>query len=221
MVGKTTRILIVEDNELMRDGLRAVLERVDGFTVVGDAEDGISAVELAQSLIPDVIIMDVGLPFMNGIDATREIKKLLPGINIVMLTSHDRKEELYAALSAGAAGYCLKDCASDRIKIAVSSVSEGAAWIDPRIAGLVLRAFDTPLPVVEEPAAAAQASDLLSQREREVLRLMVDGASNKDISEKLIISLSTVRTHVEHILEKLAVKGRTAAAVKAMKEGLI
>lgn len=215
---KKIGVLIVEDNELMRHGLKAVLDRAEEFEVLGEAEDGASAVDMAGELKPEVIVMDIGLPIMNGIEATRLIKQALPSVNIVMLTSHDNDTEIFAALSAGAAGYCLKDCASERIKIAVSSVAEGAAWIDPRIAHKVLRAFEGP-PKVE--AGQAAPSDLLSQREREVLRLMVDGASNKEISEKLIISISTVRTHVEHILEKLAVTGRTAAAVKAMKEGLI
>lgn len=217
---KKIGVLIVEDNELMRHGLKAVLDRAEEFEVLGEAEDGASAVDMAGELKPEVIVMDIGLPIMNGIEATRLIKQALPSVNIVMLTSHDNDTEIFAALSAGAAGYCLKDCASERIKIAVTSVAEGAAWIDPRIAHKVLRAFESPAPKVEA-GQAVPPSDLLSQREREVLRLMVDGASNKEISEKLIISISTVRTHVEHILEKLAVTGRTAAAVKAMKEGLI
>lgn len=227
-------VLIVEDNELMRQGLCAVLDRSTEFKVIGQAEDGEEAVRLALELKPDVIVMDIGLPFKNGIDATREIKAILPSTNIVMLTSHDNDDEIFAALSAGAQGYCLKDCASARIKSALISVSQGAAWIDPRIAQKVLSVFGVSrhdkgdgstatgevdaLPPMDSQKSTA---DLLSARERDVLRLMVDGASNKEISEKLIISVSTVRTHVEHILEKLAVTGRTQAAVKAMKEGLI
>lgn len=232
---KKVNVLIVEDNELMRQGLRAVLERGEEFCVVGEAEDGEEAVRLAQTLKPDVIVMDIGLPYKNGIEATRDIKQNSPSVNIVMLTSHDNDDEIFAALSAGAQGYCLKDCASERIKIALSSVSQGAAWIDPRIAQKVLSAFESGRKEKSESesekssqTAAVTASqtgaggqDPLSAREKEVLRLMVDGASNKEISEKLIISISTVRTHVEHILEKLAVTGRTQAAVKAMKEGLV
>lgn len=231
---KKVNVLIVEDNELMRQGLRSVLERTEEFCVVGEAEDGEEAVRLAQTLKPDVIVMDIGLPYKNGIEATRDIKQNLPSVNIVMLTSHDNDDEIFAALSAGAQGYCLKDCASERIKIALSSVSQGAAWIDPRIAQKVLSAFEGGRKDKSEseaekssPAASNAGSasvggqDTLSAREKDVLRLMVDGASNKEISEKLIISISTVRTHVEHILEKLAVTGRTQAAVKAMKEGLV
>ena len=231
---KKVNVLIVEDNELMRQGLRSVLERTEEFCVVGEAEDGEEAVRLAQTLKPDVIVMDIGLPYKNGIEATRDIKQNLPSVNIVMLTSHDNDDEIFAALSAGAQGYCLKDCASERIKIALSSVSHGAAWIDPRIAQKVLSAFEGGRKDKSESAAeksspavsnagstASGGQDTLSAREKDVLRLMVDGASNKEISEKLIISISTVRTHVEHILEKLAVTGRTQAAVKAMKEGLV
>lgn len=231
---KKVNVLIVEDNELMRQGLRSVLERTEEFCVVGEAEDGEEAVRLAQTLKPDVIVMDIGLPYKNGIEATRDIKQNSPSVNIVMLTSHDNDDEIFAALSAGAQGYCLKDCASERIKIALSSVSQGAAWIDPRIAQKVLSAFEGGRKDKSEseaekssPAAsnagstASGGQDTLSAREKDVLRLMVDGASNKEISEKLIISISTVRTHVEHILEKLAVTGRTQAAVKAMKEGLV
>lgn len=212
-------VLIVEDNELMRQGLCSVLERSADFEVIGEAEDGFSAVDMAAELMPQVIIMDIGLPGQNGIEATRAIKTKNPQINVVMLTSHDNDNEIFAALSAGAQGYCLKDCASERIKIALASVSQGAAWIDPRIAQKVLSSFEKPRAVEEEKSQVP--AEALSSREKEVLRLMVDGASNKEISEKLFISVSTVRTHVEHILEKLAVSGRTAAAVKAMKEKLI
>lgn len=219
---QTIKVLLVEDNELMRHGLRAVLEGTNEFAVIGEAEDGATAVQMVQALKPDVIVMDIGLPILNGIDATKQIKGLKPDVNIVMLTSHENDNEIFAALSAGAAGYCLKDCASERIKTALLSVSQGAAWIDPRIAGKVLKVFENPsAPGSNQNTSPPVSNDLLSTREKEVLRLMVDGASNKEISDKLIISISTVRTHVEHILEKLAVSGRTQAAVKAMKEGLI
>lgn len=234
MVRMTSKnVLIVEDNDLMRQGLVSVIERQGEFKVVGEAQDGEEAVQMALELKPDLIVMDIGLPYKSGIDATREIKIALPAVNIVMLTSHDNDDEIFAALSAGAQGYCLKDSASERIKIALSSVSQGAAWIDPKIASKVLAVFEMQRKPQEETDKAhatssgsgsgisSSLSDSLSQREKEVLKLMVEGFSNKEISEKLIISISTVRTHVEHILEKLSVTGRTQAAVKAMKEGLL
>lgn len=214
------RLVIVEDNDLMRDGLRTMFERAGGFEVVGEAEDGIIAVKLAESTKPDVVVMDIGLPGQDGIEATRKIKQVLPNTQVVMLTSHNNDDEIFGALSAGAAGYCLKDCASERLKIAVMSVAEGAAWMDPRIAGKVLKVFESGVPKNQTPAESG-SSELLSEREKEVLRLMAQGQGNKEIAVKLSIGVSTVRTHVEHILEKLAVSGRTAAAVKAMKEGLI
>lgn len=214
------RLIIVEDNDLMRDGLRTMFERAGDFEVVGEAEDGFSAVKLAEATKPDVVVMDIGLPGQDGIEATRKIKQLLPGTQVVMLTSHNNDDEIFGALSAGAAGYCLKDCASERLKIAVMSVAEGAAWMDPRIAGKVLKAFESGMQKNQAPAESS-SSELLSEREKEVLRLMAQGQGNKEIAVKLSIGVSTVRTHVEHILEKLAVSGRTAAAVKAMKEGLI
>ncbi len=220
---KQISVLIVEDHDILRQGLRLVLERANKFTIVGEANNGCLGVTMAAELQPDVIVMDIGMPELNGIDATRAIKLARPDVRIVMLTAHENDDEIFAALSAGAAGYCLKDQAFDCIQVALSSVADGAAWIDPRIAQKVLKAFEQHansqsgkhIAVEEKPI------DVLSTREKDVLRLMVDGASNKEIGDKLIISLSTVRTHVEHILEKLAVTGRTAAAVKAMKEGLI
>jgi NarL family two-component system response regulator LiaR len=216
----TIRLMIVEDNDLMRDGLRSMFERAGGFEVVAEAEDGFSAVTVAQSSTPDVVVMDIGLPGQDGIAATRQIKQALPLTRIVMLTSHNNDEEIFGALSAGAAGYCLKDCASERLKIAVMSVAEGAAWMDPRIASKVLKVFESGMFAKAEPEPQTGDSSI-SEREREVLCLMAQGQGNKEIAVKLSIGVSTVRTHVEHILEKLAVSGRTAAAVKAMKEGLI
>jgi DNA-binding NarL/FixJ family response regulator len=215
------RLVIVEDNDLMRDGLRSMFERAGNFEVVGEAEDGFSAVRVAESCKPDVVVMDIGLPGQDGIQATKKIKQALPGTHVVMLTSHNNDEEIFGALSAGAAGYCLKDCASDMLKIAVMSVAEGAAWMDPRIAGKVLKVFESGVLSRTPEPQASSIETVLSEREKEVLRLMAQGQGNKEIAVKLQIGVSTVRTHVEHILEKLAVSGRTAAAVKAMKEGLI
>jgi two-component system, NarL family, response regulator LiaR len=214
------RLVIVEDNDLMRDGLRTMFERSGEFEVVGEAEDGLSAVKIIEDARPNVVVMDIGLPGQDGIEVTRIIRRSMPDVRVVMLTAHNNDEEIFRALSAGAAGYCLKDCASERLKIAVLSVAEGAAWMDPRIAGKVLKVFENGVPARQEPQTAAKDS-LLSDREKEVLRLMAQGQGNKEIAVRLSIGVSTVRTHVEHILEKLMVTGRTAAAVKAMKEGLI
>ena len=214
-----TKVFLVEDHELMRDGLRAALERNPQFKVVGEAADGLTAVHKVAQVKPDVVIMDVGLPQMDGIEATRQIKAILPEIKIIMLTSRDSDNEIFASLSAGANGYCLKDILGDILIRGIQSVSEGALWIDPRITSKVLARMAAP------PTDKAQenvgGTPNLSHREKDVLKLMVQGLSNKEIADRLVIGTSTVRTHVEHILEKLAVSGRTEAAVKAMRQGLI
>lgn len=217
------KVFLVEDHELLRDGLRAALQKDGQFEVIGEAADGLTAVHKISTCDPDVVIMDIGLPNIDGIEATRQVREKRPGTRVIMLTSHDNDQEIFAALAAGANGYCLKDLGADKLKRAILSVSEGAAWLDPRIAGKVLTIFAR-----EGMAPASSESDKedalvspLSQRETEVLKLMVDGLSNKEIADRLVIGVSTVRTHVEHILEKLAVSGRTEAAVKAMRQGLI
>lgn len=217
------KVFLVEDHELLRDGLRAALHRDGLFEVVGEAADGLTAVHKVASCDPDVVIMDIGLPGIDGIEATRQLREKRPGTRVIMLTSHDNDQEIFAALAAGANGYCLKDLGADRLKRAILSVSEGAAWLDPRIADKVLTIFakeSTQAPPVESEKDDGLVTPL-SQRETEVLKLMVDGLSNKEIADRLVIGVSTVRTHVEHILEKLAVSGRTEAAVKAMRRGLI
>ncbi|MBX9573105.1 MAG: response regulator transcription factor [Candidatus Obscuribacterales bacterium] len=219
----TVKVFLVEDHELLRDGLRAALHKDGQFDVVGEAADGLTAIHKIIQTDPDVVVMDIGLPGVDGIEVTRQVREKRPGTKIIMLTSHDSDQEIFASLAAGANGYCLKDLGADRLKRAILSVSEGAAWLDPRIASKVLTVFAKESTQTAKPAAE-QKADLvspLSQRETEVLKLMVDGLSNKEIADRLVIGVSTVRTHVEHILEKLAVSGRTEAAVKAMRRGLI
>jgi len=218
------KVFLVEDHELLRDGLRAALHKDGLFEVVGEAADGLTAVHKIISVDPDVVIMDIGLPGIDGIEATRQVREKRPGTKIIMLTSHDNDQEIFASLAAGANGYCLKDLGADRLKRAILSVSEGAAWLDPRIAGKVLSIFAKDGVGQAAPPEVSPSNDLispLSQRETEVLKLMVEGLSNKEIADRLVIGVSTVRTHVEHILEKMAVSGRTEAAVKAMRRGLI
>ncbi len=221
------KVFLVEDHELLRDGLRAALHKDGQFEVVGEAADGLTAVNKIANADPDVVIMDIGLPGIDGIEATRQVREKRPNTKIIMLTSHDNDQEIFASLAAGANGYCLKDLSPDRLKRAILSVSEGAAWLDPRIASKVLTIFAKDgaaggvAQVAVEPNKTDEMISPLSQRETEVLKLMVDGLSNKEIADRLVIGVSTVRTHVEHILEKLAVSGRTEAAVKAMRRGLI
>jgi DNA-binding NarL/FixJ family response regulator len=215
-------IFIVEDFDLLRDGLRASINKEDDMECVGEAADGLTAVHKVASVKPAVVIMDIGLPQMDGIAATREIRRQVPETKVVMLTSHDDDTEIFAAFASGASGYCMKDTASQTLKLAIRSVHQGAAWFDPRIASRLLNEMVTgnqSQPTIQ-PLAKTPDCDL-SEREIDVLKLITEGLGNKEIATRLKINASTVRTHVEHILEKLCASGRTDAAVKALRLGLV
>lgn len=214
---KKTTIVIVEDHELMRDGIRSSIESEERFSVVGEAGDGQEAIDKVTKLLPDVVIMDIGLPNIDGIEATKRLKELCPQVKIIMLTSHRSENEVFAAFSSGAAGYCLKESASKLLKTALASVADGAVWFDPHIASFVVEAFSQ----LGRSSKVSKSENPLSEREMDVLKHVVDGLSNREIAEQLTISTATVRTHVEHILEKLAVSGRTQAAVEAVRKNLV
>lgn len=232
------KILLVEDHLLTRIGLKTVLERVPDIRVIGEAENGEEAVRLVDELSPDVTLMDVGMPVMDGIEAAKTIRGKHKDANIIMLTSHDNEQDIFASLSAGAVGYCLKDVAPERLYTAIRSVNSGDVWLDSTIANKVVRHYSAPSPAPESqeakgtaaPAPSASSSvktqmpalpDPLSQRELEVLNLLVEGLSNQEIADRLVISLATAKTHVRNILNKLAVDDRTQAAVHAMRRGLV
>jgi len=240
-------ILLVEDHALTRIGLRTVLKRTTDINVVGEATNGEEAVSQAEALKPDVILMDVGMPIMDGIQAARIIIEKNPNIKVIMLTQHDNDSDILASLSAGASGYCLKDVAPDRLYTAIRSVNAGDAWLDATIASRVLKHYTqessrTQAVSDEEAASSSQTTanavsdssnaevseflkrplpEPLSPRELEVMKLIVDGLSNQEISDKLFISLATAKTHVRNILNKLAVDDRTQAAVHAMRRGIV
>lgn len=214
---KKIKVLLVEDHTMTRLGLRMVLEREDNIKITGEASDGIKAVELAGETKPDVILMDIGLPFMDGIEATSTIKKKHPEIRVLIYTSRENEDDVFSALSAGADGYIMKGAEEDRLITAITVVSEGTAWLDPAIAGLVLSN-------VRKEKARPEMSENnfnLTGRECEVLALIAEGLDNKQIAERLIVSLSTARAHVHNILQKLYVKNKHEATVKAFREGLI
>jgi DNA-binding NarL/FixJ family response regulator len=232
------RVLLVEDHALTRIGLRTVLKRVADILVVGESSNGEEAVAEAARLQPDVILMDVGMPIMDGIQAAREIVGKYPEIKIIMLTQHDNDQDVLASLTAGASGYCLKDVIPERLYTAIRAVNAGDAWLDASIASKVLKHYDS---VNRSQSASVSVSELpqiiqlsakgapldrplpepLSARELEVLRAIVEGLSNQEIADKLIISLATAKTHVRNILNKLAVDDRTQAAVQGMRRGLV
>jgi DNA-binding NarL/FixJ family response regulator len=223
----TIEIFIAEDHEITRVGLRLTLENIPNFKVVGEAGDGKTAVSKVKELKPDVVLMDIGMPLMDGIDATGYIKKEVEGTRVIMLTSHDNDRNIFAALAAGADGYCLKEVSGSQLASAIRAVSNGAAWLDPGIASRVLRAATTSSMAESDAAKASGAPNAsnnnaqLSNRELDVLRLVVEGMSNQEIAEKLVLSVETIKTHMRHIMEKLAVSDRTQAAVKAMRQGLV
>lgn len=202
------RVYLVEDHPFTRDGLRAAL-RAEGLEVVGEAGSAEEALEAVPRLHPDVVVMDLGLPGLDGIEATRRLKALCPGLKVVVLTVQGAEAAVRAALASGAQAYCLKTGDPKGFLLAVRAAALGSVYLDPPIARLILGGI-TP------PEAAA-----LSEREREILRLIARGLSNKAIARTLGISPSTVKTHVESLLAKLQASDRTEAAVKALREGLI
>ncbi|MDR3617308.1 MAG: response regulator transcription factor [Candidatus Obscuribacterales bacterium] len=214
-------VMIVEDQMLTRIGLRAVVESFPDLEVVAEAENGKLAVEQALIIKPNAVVMDVEMPVMDGIEATKQIKQLVPESNVLILTSHDLDDDVFAALAAGADGYCLKDASADSLAGAIRAVSGGATWLDQAIAKRVLRASVGTQS--KAPVKAEKKNDkfALSARQTEILELLVEGLSNQQMADRLFVSNETIKTHMRHIMEKLAVADRTQAAVKALREGLL
>ena len=209
-------VLLAEDHALFRQGLRELLDTA-GISVIGEASDGINAVRLVRELRPNVVVMDLNMPRMDGIDATSEIMKLEQPPVVLVLTVSTTNDDVLDAIAAGAAGYLLKDAAADEIVNAVQSASRGSSPLSPTIAGAVVRR------VREQSTATDQPDDLLalSEREREILRLVAQGRDNTEIAQELYLSPSTVKNHVSSILEKLGVDSRVQAAVRAARAGIV
>jgi NarL family two-component system response regulator LiaR len=207
------RILIVDDHAIVREGQRALIDTEPGMTLVGEATNGLEAIELARTLSPDVIFMDLFMPEMGGIEAIEAIKAENPEARILVLTSFAEDEKVFAAVKAGASGYLLKDATPDEILTAVRNVNRGEPAMNPIIANKLMRELqrESDLPPTEEP---------LTERELDILKLVAQGLSNQEIAEELVISERTVRTHVSNILSKLHLANRTQAALYALKEGL-
>jgi len=221
---RSLRVLIAEDHELTKIGLIHSLEKSEFIDVVGDAEDGQEAVKKALSLKPDIVLMDLGMPILDGIQATKQIKKHLPATKIVILTSHKKENEVLAALTSGANAYCLKDIRLERLIHALEFVMDGGLWIDPAIADIIMSVIAQDRLEKKEiliETSDGQIKSKMTPRELEVLDYLVEGYSNKDIAEHLNISIYTVKRHISGIIEKLAVLDRTQAAIKALKIGII
>lgn len=223
---ESIKILIAEDQEIVRVGLKLVLERDSTFSIQAEVANGDLAVKHAQTEKPDLILMDLGMPVMDGIDATRMIKAASPDVKIIILTTHDSEQDVFAAFAAGADGYCLKNAGKEQLVAAIKAVVQGGQWMDPAIAGCILRVMVDATNKISQKASAKKEEKQnciapLSTRELEVLQLLVEGLSNQEMAERLVVSVETIKTHMRHVMEKLQVADRTQAAVKALKSKLV
>jgi DNA-binding NarL/FixJ family response regulator len=208
------RVLIADDHPLFRDGLRGLLESVGDVEVVGEAASGETAVSLAHSLQPDVILMDLNMPGLDGIEATHRILHDSPRANVLVVTMYEDDESVFAALRAGARGYLLKGASQAETLRAIRAVGNGEAIFGPGVAARVMSYFAAPRP------AGPQVFPELTQREQEILQLIGQGCTNEEIAEQLVLSLKTVRNHVSNICGKLQVAGRAQAVLRAREAGL-
>jgi DNA-binding NarL/FixJ family response regulator len=212
MIERPICLLIVEDQTLMRQGIKTILDLEPGMRVVGDAGDGETGMRLALELRPDVVLMDVQMPGMDGIQATAAVCAAWPQARIIILTTFSRDEYVYQAVRAGAVGFLLKDTPADHLAQTIRRVHAGEVFIQPEIASRILRELIAPQATPLEP---------LSEREREVLVLLAQGYSNREIAERLVVTEGTVKNHVSNILGKLQAENRTQAADIARRYGLV
>lgn len=219
---KCIKVAIVEDFKLTRVGLRCALNENADIDVVAEAENASTGLMQVERLKPDVILMDLGLPGMNGIEAILKIREFDKEVKIIALTSHDRAQEVTGSLSSGANAYCLKDIDPEKLANVIRDVNEGVCWIDPVVADIALKS----MPKIEDISivgenGTSQIKVPLTEREQEVLKHLVDGKSNTEIAKELIVSVHTAKAHVCSILQKMCVNDRVQAAVKAVKEGMV
>ena len=205
----TIRLLIVDDHPIFRDGLRGIFADEPAFAVVGEAANGAEAVALVERLGVDVVLMDLRMPEMGGVEAIRRLAQAAPAVRILVLTTFDTDSDVLPAIEAGATGYLLKDAPREELLRAVRAAARGEAVLSPSVAVRLMGQLRKP------------ASDPLSQREREVLRLIAVGATNREVAAKLFVSEATIKTHLLHIYEKLGVRDRAAAVGEAYKRGLL
>ena len=223
-MNKKIRLVIIEDHVLTRIGLKTALEESKIIEVVAEAEYAETGIKLVQDLEPDVVVMDLGLPNMNGIEATKQIKQLNSNVKVLILTSHDREEEILEALRSGANAYCMKDVNPSRLTSIIEGVSDGGIWIDPSIARILIKkgVFATSTETKNENTQQKKESPSpLTQRELEILQLLANGLNYLEIADKISISQYTVKSHICNILQKLSVDDRTQAVVRAMRKGWI
>lgn len=213
----TARVLVVDDQRVVREGLALVLEHLPGIGCVGLAEDGARAVEMCRELVPDVVLMDLRMPVMDGVMATEVIRETLPSVQVIVLTTYSDDESVFAALRAGARGYLTKDAGSEEIARAIDRVVAGEALLDPAVQARLLDslgASPSSMPDLGDPP------DGLTRREAEVIALIADGLSNREIAERLFVSEATVKTHINRAFAKTGVRDRAQAVAYAYRTGL-
>ncbi len=217
---KRIRLLLVDDQAMFREGLRLLLGQQADFEIVGEAGDGLAALEAVRRIAPDVVLMDLRMPNLGGAEATRRIKAEAPAVKVIVLTTFEEDEEVFSALRAGAAGFLLKDSPSEKLCEAIRFAARGETWLQPSVAAKLVAEFGrlAPRPA---PSAGGSLPEPLSAREREVLRCLADGMSNKEIGRRLSISEGTVKNHMSQVLGKLQVLDRTQAALRARELGLL
>jgi DNA-binding NarL/FixJ family response regulator len=209
------KILLADDHKLIREGLRLLLEKRGRITIVGEADNGISAVRMARDLKPDLVLMDIAMPDLNGIEATRRIRTEVPGVKVIALSMHMDKRFVRHMFAAGASGYVLKESAFEEVSMAIKAVAMGRLYISPKITDQVLAEYVKQL---IKPSAGEESP--LSGREREVLQMLAEGKSSRKIAERLHISVTTVDTHRKHIMDKLGFRSIAELTKYAVREGL-
>lgn len=210
------RVLLAEDHVVVRESIKQLLSREPDLEVVGEAGDGEQAVQMVNRLNPDVLVLDVAMPKVNGIEATKRIKQSKPSTAILILTAYDYDQYIFALLEAGAAGYLLKDVSGQELISAIKSVHRGDSVLHPTVAKKVMQRFRAPA-----RGSEGRGADLLTEREMEVLKLAANGKSNKEIAEDLVLSVRTVEAHLGNIFNKLGVGSRTEAIIHALKKGWV
>lgn len=209
-----TRVLLADDHKILRQGLRTLLEQEKDIQIVGEADNGRSSVKLAGELTPDVVIMDVAMPDLNGIDATRRIAEIVPRARILALSMHSDGRYVKGMLQAGARGYILKDCAAEELTRAIRTVMADQVYVSPGVTGTIVDDY------VRQLSAASDEPTTLSQREREVLQLLAEGASTANIAAELHLSVKTIETHRKNIMDKLSLRSIAELTKYAIREGI-
>ena len=214
-MGKTIKILLADDHKIIRDGLHTLVENIPDMTIAGQAENGREAVRLALKLIPDVVVMDVSMADLNGIEATRQIHKKQPGIKVIALSMHSDRRFVRGMLEAGASGYLLKDCAFEELARAINTVVKEKTYLSPEISDIIIKDY-----LFKSSTGASSAYTALTAREREVLQLLAEGKSTRQIAELLHVSIKTIETHRRQIMDKLNIHSVAELTKYALREGL-